>query len=138
MPAECELDYTNRLVRTRGWDHVTAGDLFALASRIRQLFAEGTIDAGWREFVDFREVTRTELVPAEAVRQLARENPWPSTARRVILAPVAVVFGVSRMYQLLAASGHEEIAVVRTEAEALGFLAASLHSNDPSSDSKID
>ncbi len=124
MPAECELDFTNRVVRTRGWDLVTAGDLFALSTRIETLLADGTIDAGWRELVDFRQVTRTEFIPTEAVRELARSNPWPKSARRVIVAPVNVVFGVSRMYQLLTASGDAQIAVVRTEAEALEFLAA--------------
>ncbi len=124
MPAELKLDHTKRVVRTRAWDIVTAGDLYALSSQVRGLFADGTIDAAWSELVDFREVTRMDFVPVEAVRALAQSNPWPKESRRVILAPVAVVFGMSRMYQLLSASDDDAIAVVRTEAEALEFLAA--------------
>jgi hypothetical protein len=56
----------------------------------------------------------------------------------VILAPVAVVFGVSRMYQLLTTSADEVLAVVRTEAEALAFLAAGQHTNEPPSDSSAE
>lgn len=124
MPADCELDHVNRLVRTRASDLVTAGELFALSNRLGRLFADGTIDGEWRELLDFRLVTRMELVPIEAVRQLALDNPWPKTSRRVIVAPSSVVFGVSRMYQLLTHSDGEDMAVVRTEAEALAFLAA--------------
>jgi hypothetical protein len=124
MPSECDLDFTNRLVRTRAWDLVTTGELFALSTRIQELLAEGTIDSGWRELVDLSQVTRTELVPTEVVRQLALSNPWPRSTRRVIVAPVNAVFGMSRMYQLLSASGDAQIAVVRTEAEALEYLTA--------------
>jgi hypothetical protein len=102
---------------------VTAGDLHALSAGIRQLFADGTLDAEWSELVDFREVTRTDMIPTAAVRELARNSPWPKSSRRVIVAPVTVVYGVSRMYQLLGASD-EALAVVKTEAEALEFLTA--------------
>jgi hypothetical protein len=74
-----ELDRGKRLVRTRGWDLVTA------------------------------------------VRELARNGPWPKSSRQVIVAPVTVIYGVSRMYQLLGASD-EALAVVEAEAEALEFL----------------
>lgn len=124
MPFAFELDRDNRLVRTRGWDLVTAADLHALSSRIRQMFAEGTLDAGWSELVDLREVTRTDMIPTDAVGAIARNSPWPKSSRRVIVAPVPVVYGVSRMYQLLSSSDDETLAVVRTEAEALAFLAA--------------
>lgn len=124
MPVAFELDKGKRLVRTRGWDLVTAGDLQALSAGIRQLFADGTLDAEWSELVDFRAVTRTDMIPTEAVRAIARNSPWPKSSRRVIVAPVTVVYGVSRMYQLMSASDDQALAVVRTEAEALEFLAA--------------
>jgi hypothetical protein len=123
MPAEIELDGPARLVRTRARDILTAGELYEVASRIRDLFLDGTIDAGWSELVDFREVTRAEMIPVDAVERLARTNPWPSSARRVIVAPAAVVFGMSRMYQLLASSTDDEIGVVRTLDEAYRALA---------------
>lgn len=123
MPASFELDYSRRLLRIRGRDLVTAGQLYAIANEIRQLFADGTIDASWSELVDFREVTRTEHVPTVAVRELAHDSPWPHTARRAIVAPAAAVFGMSRMYQLLSTSADEVMAVVRSEEEALEFLA---------------
>jgi hypothetical protein len=137
MPADYQLDFSNRLVRTRAWDMVSAGDLFELSSRIHALFADGTIDAGWKELIDFRQVTRTELIPAEAVRQLAQTNPWPKSARRVIVAPVAAVFGISRMYQLLT-SDDAELSVVRTEDEACELLSLPSHGGTPRSDSTID
>jgi hypothetical protein len=103
---------------------LTAGELFAVTAEIEALVAAGTIDSSWRELVDFRQVTRAEMVPAEAVQQLAKGSPWPRTARRVILAPVTVVYGVSRMYQLLTDAAEGALAVVRTEAEALRLLLA--------------
>jgi hypothetical protein len=85
MPVAFELEMGKRLVRTRGWDLVTAGDLHALSSAIRQLFADGTLDAEWSELVDLREVTRTDMIPTEAVRAIARTPECvrrPGTGRR--------------------------------------------------------
>lgn len=111
---------------------LTAGELFAVTAEIETLVASGMIDSTWRELVDFRQVTRAEMVPAAAVQQLAKGSPWPRTSRRVILAPATVVYGVSRMYQLLTDAAEGALAVVRTEAEALRLLLARPDSADDS------
>jgi hypothetical protein len=90
---------------------------------IRALFEEGNLDATWSQIADFTEVTMLGEPLGDAVLDLARSNPWPRECRRVVIAPMTAIFGLGRMYQLLTGDPDQNIAVVRTRAEALELLA---------------
>jgi hypothetical protein len=89
---------------------------------MHDLFADGSLDATWSQIADFSEVTTVAEISSAGVRSLAAQNPRPKTARRVLIAPATVVFGLSRMYQMLTGAENEHLTVVRTEEEALSFL----------------
>lgn len=90
---------------------------------VRALFEEGNLDATWSQIVDFTGVTEVGEPLGDTVKDLARANPWPRECRRVIIAPMTAIFGLSRMYQLLTGDTEQNITIVRTRAEALDLLA---------------
>jgi hypothetical protein len=122
MPADYSLDRIRRVVLSRAWDALSEQDLVEHVRLMHDLFADGSLDATWSQIADFSEVTTVGEISSAGVRSLAAQNPWPKTARRVLIAPVTVVFGLSRMYQLLTGAEDEHLTVVRTEEEALSFL----------------
>jgi hypothetical protein len=95
-------------------------------SAIRRLFDDGTLDGSWTQLADFSDVTTPDDFSVEAIRDLARSNPWPPECRRIIIAPATVIFGLGRMYQLLIGDPSESVAIVRTRAEALERLSLDL------------
>ena len=123
MPAEFRLDHGKRLVESRAVGVLTGTDLLEHMVAIRTLFEDGTLDATWSQLADFTEVTAVGEPLGYAVPDLARSNPWPRECRRVIIAPMTAIFGLSRMYQLLTGDPDQSIAIVRTRAEALELLA---------------
>jgi hypothetical protein len=122
MPAGFTLDHERRLVDSRAWGVLSSQDMLDHLGAIRVLFRDRTIDGTWSQVADLSEVTTTDDLDVETVRDLARANPWPAASRRVIIAPMTVIFGLSRMYQLLIGDTGETVAVVRTRTEALERL----------------
>jgi|HubBroStandDraft_2_1064218.scaffolds.fasta_scaffold24010_1 hypothetical protein len=73
---------------------------------------------------DFSSVTEVALSTAY-LQELAREEPAMIDATRrprIIVAPTAVIFGLSRMFQMLGESTRPLLEVVRTLDEALAAL----------------
>jgi hypothetical protein len=73
---------------------------------------------------DFSSVTEVALSTAY-LQKLAREEPAMIDATRrprIIVAPTAVIFGLSRMFQMLGESTRPLLEVVRTLDEALAAL----------------
>jgi hypothetical protein len=122
MSTEYALDHGRRIVTSRASGRVTEQDLMQHVLAMRRLFEDGTVDATWSQLVDFRALTQLDAISSDAVRRLAAENPWPRAARRVFVAPAAVAFGLSRMYQLWTGTTNEHFHVVRSETEALSIL----------------
>lgn len=122
MPARFTLDHERRLVESHVWGALNGQELLDHMSAMRRLFDDGTLDGSWTQVADFSEVATTDDFSVEAVRDLARSNPWPPESRRIIIAPMTVVFGLGRMYQLLIGDPSESVSVVRTRAEALDRL----------------
>ena len=121
MPADIELDYENRLVRSRAWGVLTANDLLGHVEQMRQMFDAGTLDAGWTQLADFREVNGVE-VSTDSIKQFVRLNPWPAQARRALVAPQDLVFGLARMYELSSGQKGENVSIFRSLDEALAWL----------------
>ena len=117
------LDHERRLVDSRASGVLKGAEMLGHMAAIRELFDDGVLDASWSQVADFSEVTVLSDPLGDAVQDLARGNPWPRECRRVVVAPMTAVFGLSRMYQQLTGDTDQSIAVVRTRAEALELLA---------------
>jgi hypothetical protein len=66
---------------------------------------------------------KTFDVPSEALRTAAAQpSPYPDETTRYIIAPTDYLFGMSRMYQILANRPQEKLRVVRKRKDALAAL----------------
>jgi hypothetical protein len=65
-------------------------------------------------------------VPGEIMRAAALQpSPFPPETQRFLVAPTDVLYGMSRMYELVADRPHGKLQVVRTREEALSALGIS-------------
>jgi hypothetical protein len=122
MPAEFELDREGCVVRSRAWGNLTEDDLARHVQAMRELFESGTLDATWAQVCDFSSITSVAELTTEGVRRLAKSNPWPLEALRVIVAPNDEMYGLGRMYQAMAVGDSEHFLVVRSAAEASEWM----------------
>lgn len=66
---------------------------------------------------------KTLDVSAETLRTAAKQpSPYPEETPRFIVAPTDYLFGMARMYQIMASRPHEKLRVVRSREEALAAL----------------
>ncbi len=116
-----EFDPVNKLLLFRYEGRLTDESLAESYRAIRKYSTETDASAGiW----DLSSVTEF-AVSTEFIRQLANQEPAMSDATRrprVIVAPDAVGFGLSRMFQLMGEPTRPLLNVVRTLDEALAAL----------------
>ncbi len=87
-----------------------------------RLRADPDFKPHFRQLWDLTEITKSELSYAE-LTGMAKISVFAPTSRRAILAPVDVVFGMARMFQMLKESeGETGIRVFRQRSEALRWL----------------
>jgi hypothetical protein len=119
MSASYNIDPVHRFVYTKLGGHVSDADL---VEHQRALLADPRFDSSFCELVDLRDVTEVS-VKSRMVKESAM---WPLhaiKARRAIVAPSDVLFGLSRMYQLYRGEvGEAHLGVFRTLEPALEWL----------------
>ena len=131
MPVDFELDHGRRVVRSRAWGDVTEAEIAGYQRRIEILFRDGTLDAAWALMADFTGTTGVADMSTAAVQRMAHNNPWPRESYRVLIATTPVVYGLARMYQILATGENDRYMVVRSAAEAHTWL---LRARQPSTE----
>lgn len=122
MPWEFELDRVARVVRSRAWGIFTDNDLLTHLERMQELFADETLDSTWGQVADLSDVESFRDVSYKGLCRQASLNPWPKGSLRLVIAPMDIGFGLSRMYQLLCEDRGEDVRIVRSEAEALALI----------------
>jgi hypothetical protein len=115
-----EFDRRNKILLLRVEGRLTDELLAETQGAIRKHSIATDAVAG---IFDFSLVTEVALSPAY-IHKLAKEEPAMRDASRprIIVAPTAVAFGFSRMFQMLAESTRPLLEVVRTMDEALAEL----------------
>ncbi len=68
-------------------------------------------------------------VSAAAIGRLAQSSPWPRGSCRVFIAPTPVVYGLSRIFQTLAADEDEGLVIFHSASEANAWLQRAGHSS---------
>lgn len=122
MPVDCELDRDARIVRVRAWGELEEEEIANYQARIRGHFMDGTIDATWVQVADFSAGTRVGGLTAAAIQRLAQSSPWPRGSSRIFIAPTPVMYGLGRMFQILAADEDKGLTVVHSASEADAWL----------------
>jgi hypothetical protein len=121
MPISYTIEPAVALVLSRGWGIVTSGELLA---QTQALTANPRFDAAWQQLFDLREAMLAQ-VDTDVVGVLAMLSPFGRGARRAIVAPHDLTYGLARMFELLRASYADAIYVCRSLMEACAWLAVS-------------
>jgi hypothetical protein len=117
MPGDYAFRKDVGFVVTRFWGVVTDADFTAL---YKALLADEQFEPGMAEISDLRLVTSSRVSAAALTKsKLVSANV---SGRTVIVAPRTLPFGLSRMYEGLAATGPQEVRVFRTLEGAAGSL----------------
>lgn len=121
MPFRVDFDRKNRIIRSRFFGRVTEEDLEHF---IRTGHVHVSRSQPAAAILDMSEATSFE-VSAGTVGALARVPPIipDLTVHRIIIAPSAEIYGISRMFEIQAEPLHPNLHVVRTEREAWAILA---------------
>jgi len=84
--------------------------------------AHPDFDPSFSEIVDFTQVIEADI-PISLVRRMARgQSIYAPDSRHAVIASLAHIFGLVRMFQALAEQTRPNLAVVRTVDEAYEFL----------------
>ena len=115
-----DFDATNKILRVTIEDHLTDTIAFDCSESVKRWAASRPPD---HVILDLSKVTKYD-VSTEAIRILA-VNPQSRTTAAptlVVVAPKAIIYGMSRMYQLLTEGTRPNQHVVRTMEEAYRLL----------------
>jgi hypothetical protein len=118
MPSSYRIDVESGVIYARKWGVLTDEQV---AAYTKALWADPRFDPGFRQIVDFRDVTSIHVTGA-AVRDVARENPFRRDARRAFIVASDEAFGLSRMFGMFTDSSSETFTIVRTLEAAFEWI----------------
>ena len=115
MATKLTIDPKLKIVYSTYYGDMTTTDLVQHIAAIRK---HPDFDPDFDELIDASGVTAFD-VPSDDVRELAsRESPFHARAKRVLVAPQDLVFGLGRMFQTFGNEQRPHFVVVRTLDEA--------------------
>lgn len=118
MPVTHRVDVENRIVHTEYSGEVTDADLRAQYLALRN---DPQFDPSFCEVIDTTHVTRA-AVSSAALRECAGWVVFSSTARRALIAPTDLLYGVCRIYQGNLDRGGDVTHVFRTRVDAIAWI----------------
>jgi hypothetical protein len=118
MPSSYLIDVPNGVVYSKKWGKLTDEQV---AAYTKALWADPRFDPGFRQVVDFRELTDIRVSGA-AVREIARDNPFRRDARRAFVVASDEAFGLTRMFGMFTDANAETFAIVRTLEAAFAWI----------------
>ena len=118
MPASYLIDAVAGIVYSRAWAVLTDEQIAAHASALRN---DPRFDPGFRQIVDFRELTDIR-VSTEGVRGVAQVNPFRRDARRAFVVASEEAFGLIRMFGAYTDSNPEQFRIFRDLENALEWI----------------
>ena len=115
MPTKLTIEARARMVYSTYYGDMTTTDLVEHIAAIRK---HPDFNADFDELIDASGVTSFD-VPSDDVRELAsHDSPFHAHAKRVLVAPQDLVFGLGRMFQTFGSERRPHFIVVRTLDEA--------------------
>jgi len=120
MPTRLSIDTKAGMVYSTYYGDMATADLVQHIATIRK---HPDFNPDFDELIDASGV-RSFDVPSDDVRELAsRDSPFHARAKRVLVAPQDLVFGLGRMFQTFGSEQRPHFIVVRTLDEAHRRLA---------------
>ncbi|RPH78816.1 MAG: hypothetical protein EHM80_09390 [Nitrospiraceae bacterium] len=92
-----------------------------LLAHVRALIADPRFARNFHQPIDLRDVTNVQFTAA-SIREAVRLNPFGAGARRAVVVTNDVVFGMARMYQILADESPDEVQIFRKMDYGLQWL----------------
>jgi hypothetical protein len=105
MPSSYRIDADAEIVFSDHHGCLNNDDLLA---HLNELRADPNFKPHFRQLADFHLVTRTE-VTVDMVRYLATRNPFSAGARRAGVADGQLLYGLLRMFEMLAAGNEVQV-----------------------------
>lgn len=118
MSADYEIDTDRRIIFSTASGVLTEDDL---RGHRKQLRADPFFDPSFDQLWDCSEVTKV-AVGIEVVRFLSRSSSYEAGAKRAVVAPDDITFGLARMFQTLHEDAPEEVRIFRSREEARRWL----------------
>lgn len=119
MSIRYRIDKVRKLVLSTATGLLTQRDI---TEHRRALLRDPDFVPSFKQIFDFRGVTDSELTSTD-IRERAESKLFGDGSRRALVASSDLVFGMARMYQLLAADENsDEIRVFREMSDAVRWL----------------
>jgi hypothetical protein len=118
MTAIYRIDKSRRIVFSQATGRVTDE---ILLQHQRRLSTDPDFEPDYRQLYDFRDVEDLQAT-STGVRELAINNQFGRGAQRALIAGSEAVYGVARMFQIMAEKGPDRIEVFYSLEEALDWL----------------
>lgn len=118
MPGSYRIDVTGGVVYSRAWGALTDAEV---AAHGQALLADPRFDPGFRQIVDFLELTDIRLSGA-GVREIARHNPFRQDARRAFVVASDEAFGLTRMFWMFTNSSADAFQIFRALEPAFEWI----------------
>ena len=118
MPGSYLIDVPRRIVFSRGWGALKDAEIFAHAESLQ---ANARFDPGFRQIVDFRDLTEIRLTGA-GVHAVAQNNPFKRDARRALVVVTDEAFGLARMFELFTEADPDQFRIFREIGPAFEWI----------------
>jgi hypothetical protein len=118
MPAAFEIDVTRRLVVCRCWGVLTSEEI---VKHYRALRADPAFDPTFSQLGDLTDVSAFD-VDTRALSSEALLETFDHSARRALVAPSDVGFGLARLYGSYAQAASQNLEVFRAKCDAEHWL----------------
>jgi len=118
MPAEYKIDTSSGVVFSLAQGVLTENDAYSHQDKLRK---DPDFDPSFSQLFDFVNVGQV-LLSTEAIHHLAERNPFGLGSKRAFVAPSDLMYGLSRMFQVLITDHQNELSVFRDMQEAHKYL----------------
>ncbi len=118
MPAEYKIDKLLGVVFSFAHEIITDEDAYSHQDKLR---IDPAFNPSYNQLFNFTELTHADL-STDAIHHLADRNPFGLGSKRAFVAPSDLMYGLSRMFQLLTNYHQDELRVFRDMHEAHKYL----------------
>ena len=118
MPAEYKIDKTLGVVFSLAHGIINDHDAYSHQKKLRN---DHDFDPRFNQLADFTKLTHADI-STEAIHHLADRNPFGLGSKRAFVAPSDLMYGLSRMFQVLTNHHQNKLIVFRDMHEARKYL----------------
>jgi len=118
MPAEYKINKFSGVVFSSAHGTLIENEAYSHQDKLRN---DPAFDPTFSQLADFTKVTQVDL-STNAIHHLAERNPFGLGSKRAFVAPMDLLYGLARMFQILTDDHPDELTVFRDIQEARKYL----------------